>query len=208
MTIEEAKKLKVGDKVKIINRRGRFWNSEGKMDKWINKIMTIQEILVGGVFRMKEDPRWFFSNEDIAELVKKSSNRKTFAIAVRIKGGATTVYLPNGKQATVVCDKEDEYDEYTGIKMALAKAYSAEEKDLSKPAEKKPETFSGKAMCISNPNGAGLLGDGKFYEVGKIYSFKNGNDTVNDYSLEKGCVEDQLVMPFAAGNVIFCAVKE
>lgn len=36
--------LKVGDIVKIVNKRGNHWNPNGHMDKWKNKIVTIKSI--------------------------------------------------------------------------------------------------------------------------------------------------------------------
>lgn len=71
--------LKVGDKVKLKNRRGISWNSEGMMDKYIGKIITVSDIhqgYLGNGFTIKEDdgrgfPRWMFSQEDIEYVVKQ-----------------------------------------------------------------------------------------------------------------------------------------
>ena len=43
-------KLKVGDKVKLKNRRGKEWNRNGKMDKYIGKIVTVSNITLGNGF--------------------------------------------------------------------------------------------------------------------------------------------------------------
>lgn len=73
-------KLKVGDKVKLKNRRGIGWNVDGKMDKYIGKIVTVSgEGSVGYSFSIKEDDgrclsglgRWRFSLEDIEYVVKQ-----------------------------------------------------------------------------------------------------------------------------------------
>ncbi len=49
-------KYKVGDKVKIVNHRVVGMNSEGLMDKWCGKIMTIDKISEDGYsYFMKED---------------------------------------------------------------------------------------------------------------------------------------------------------
>lgn len=67
--------LKVGDKAKLKNRRGKNWNSEGEMDKYIGKIVTISGIQKGlfhDSFTIKEDDgQWFFWPEDIAYIVKQ-----------------------------------------------------------------------------------------------------------------------------------------
>lgn len=72
-------KLKVGDKVKLKNIRGRWWNSDGMMDKYIGKIVTVSGIhrdSIGNWFTIKEDdgrgfPRWEFKLEDIEYVVKQ-----------------------------------------------------------------------------------------------------------------------------------------
>lgn len=69
-------KLKVGDKVKLKNRRGKGWNSDGMMDKYIGKIVTVSNITLGNGFTIKEDdgrgfPRWVFRLEDIEYVVKQ-----------------------------------------------------------------------------------------------------------------------------------------
>ena len=70
-------KLKVGDKVKLKNRRGKIWNYEGKMDKYIGKIVTISNIMstIFGVrFEIEEDTKfskWNFDLDDIEYVVKQ-----------------------------------------------------------------------------------------------------------------------------------------
>ena len=69
-------KLKVGDKVKLKNRRGQEWNRNGKMDKYIGKLVTVSDIWYGNGFTIKEDdgrgfPRWVFCLEDIEYVVKQ-----------------------------------------------------------------------------------------------------------------------------------------
>ena len=72
-------KLKVGDKVKLKNRRGVSWNSDGMMDKYIGKIVTVSDIhqgYSGNGFTIKEDDgrgfsQWIFELEDIEYVVKQ-----------------------------------------------------------------------------------------------------------------------------------------
>lgn len=71
--------IKIGDKVKLKNRRGKGWNSDGMMDKYIGKIVTVSDIHQGFLengFTIKEDdgrgfPRWVFNSEDIEYVVKQ-----------------------------------------------------------------------------------------------------------------------------------------
>lgn len=60
MTQKEFNTLKPGDKVRIVKeKRGDNWNLDGKMDKWLGKVMTVrgeQKALGGEVYLlMKED---------------------------------------------------------------------------------------------------------------------------------------------------------
>ena len=69
-------KLKAGDKVKLKNRRGTGWNSDGKMDKYIGKIVTVSNITLGNHFIIKEDDgrefsQWLFHSKDIEYVVKQ-----------------------------------------------------------------------------------------------------------------------------------------
>lgn len=71
--------LKVGDKVKLKNRRGITWNCDGMMDKYIGKIVTVSETglgLYGNGFTILEDDgrgvfQWRFRLEDIEYVVKQ-----------------------------------------------------------------------------------------------------------------------------------------
>ena len=49
---------KIGDKVRIATKKliPEYWNEEGKMDKWMGKVMTIKEIFLSTpAYRMLED---------------------------------------------------------------------------------------------------------------------------------------------------------
>lgn len=70
-------KLKVGDKVKLKNRRGKSWNFDGMMDKYIGKIVTVSNTGLGWCnngFEIEEDTRllkWAFDLDDIEYVVKQ-----------------------------------------------------------------------------------------------------------------------------------------
>lgn len=70
MTQEEFAALKLGDKVRIVMEKvGVEWDWEGKMDKWMGKVMTVREVLDRCV-KMEEDKEehikgWFWYPEMI-----------------------------------------------------------------------------------------------------------------------------------------------
>lgn len=66
----EKGNLKVGDKILLKNKRGNFWNSEGKMDYYMGKVVTIDKMNDKN-FSIKEDDdrnwpgKWSFDYNDI-----------------------------------------------------------------------------------------------------------------------------------------------
>lgn len=89
-------KLKVGDKVKLKNRRGISWNREGKMDKYIGKIVTISDIrstIIVVRFEVEEDTRflkWTFDLDDIEYVVKQKhfkSLPSNYTGTIEVKNG-------------------------------------------------------------------------------------------------------------------------
>jgi hypothetical protein len=77
MSNEERKKVeyKVGDKVRIVTKRGDHWNPEGKMDHWMGTVMTIRATYGNGWYYMEEDHKefhgngWSWKEEDFAEKI-------------------------------------------------------------------------------------------------------------------------------------------
>lgn len=167
MTEKEFRKLQVGDKVRIVKKKtGGDWNLEGKMDKWLGKVMTVRDIHYESA-RMKEDYEegicgwgWSWTPNMIAEKIEDTTITEHI-----IKGNKTIVKLSNGKVGVAKCNPEDEFDVYEGLKTAIARAYGKEE-------EKKPEYFTGKVVCI------GTIGPA--LTEGKIYEFKNGYSKWDD----------------------------
>lgn len=59
-------KYKVGDRVRIVNKRTFFMNDEGEMDKYLGQVMTISKIVDSSNYKMKEDnEEWYWKNEMI-----------------------------------------------------------------------------------------------------------------------------------------------
>lgn len=74
-------KYNVGDQVRIINHRGKGWNSYGLMDKYKGKVLTIMDIeefpeIGNSLYTMEECPMFVFSDEDIVELVSSPADIK------------------------------------------------------------------------------------------------------------------------------------
>ena len=66
-------KYNVGDQVRIIDHRGACWNSRGEMDKYMSKVLTIEDEY-SGVYTMSECPNWRWTDDDIAELVSSPAD--------------------------------------------------------------------------------------------------------------------------------------
>jgi hypothetical protein len=66
--------LKAGDKVRIVSERTTRMNSQGEMDKWLGKVMTVRGRYDFGPLQMEEDKSeyggWVWSQEMIAELIE------------------------------------------------------------------------------------------------------------------------------------------
>lgn len=79
---------KVGDKVLLVNKRPDKWNDEGKMDKYLGKVVTISNIrlnYVGNIFfEITEnnpekdgwDKKWVFYPKDIVKKVSDTFFKK------------------------------------------------------------------------------------------------------------------------------------
>lgn len=75
---------RVGDKVKLVNKRPYYWNQQRKMDKYLGKVVTISEILTNTAFEIKEDNpeengagfKWTFFREDIVKKVSGTFFKK------------------------------------------------------------------------------------------------------------------------------------
>lgn len=66
-------KYKVGDRVRIIDKRNSLMNCLGEMDCWLGKVMTIEEVCdENHYYHMKEDERsWAWYEGMIAEKVEE-----------------------------------------------------------------------------------------------------------------------------------------
>lgn len=129
MDIEEFKKLKVGDKVKIVDEKtGKAWSPSGKMNRWLGKIMTIRDIAGSGIVRMREDVGeygcggWYWYPHMIDCKVDEPATIEMHII----RGNKTIVRLSNGKVGIARCNPQDSFDVYEGLRIATARAYGKE----------------------------------------------------------------------------------
>lgn len=128
MDRKEFEKLKVGDKVKIVDEKtGAGWNCFGKMDRWLGKTMTVRDIGPHGVVRMREDAAennggWYWHPRMIDRKVDEPATIEMHIV----RGNKTVVRLSNGKVGIARCNPQDSFDVYEGLRIAAARAYGNE----------------------------------------------------------------------------------
>ena len=137
-------KYKVGDKVRIVDRRTDNMNPFGEMDKWLGKVMTIECLFSSG-YRMKEDYGeycgcgWYWDDTMIAGLAEPE--QKPYTVELRFDGMITTATLKRGgrevKSAEARCSPEDTFDRGEGAKVAVNRLFAKKQK--SKKEEPKKE---------------------------------------------------------------------
>lgn len=177
-------KYKVGDKVRIVNKWGKgcCQNKEGRMDKWLGKVMTVRRA-DSSIYRMVEDRGdnemlgWYWPENCIAGLACEKK------IVITTDGAETLARLYDGnkviKTATAKCSPDDTFNFETGATIAFDRLFEKHEKE-------EPKYFNGKAVCVKPYHR---------FTVGKIYEFYNGqcfddddeirfiHDRIRDFSL-------------------------
>lgn len=121
--IVKQDKYEVGDKVKIIDKwiPGCAQNHEGRMDKYLGKVMTIRYITYDGAYKMVEDEKehcggWYWNNkciegkvvEEDVTAVKEEPKKPTFKVGDTIEMLEDFFSVPKGVRGTVV--KVSNYD--------------------------------------------------------------------------------------------------
>lgn len=169
--------LKPGDKVRIANKRGKFWNPAGRMDKYMGKVMTIDRIDGALVFfkEAKGDAgpsgfEWSFRVEDFVEVLTAFDHAEPEAADITVElhfcGRETTAMLVKGadivKTAVARCHPADEYDRGEGAKIAVNRLFAPEP----------PQYYNGKVVCIAT--------DYYWWTVGKVYNVVDGVITADD----------------------------
>lgn len=67
-------KYKIGDKILIVSYRTNDMNNDGRMDKYLNKIMTIKENKYGYYLMDKDEDAWWWSDDMIKGLAEESED--------------------------------------------------------------------------------------------------------------------------------------
>lgn len=169
--------LKPGDKVRIANKRGRYWNPEGQMDKYMGKVMTVDSFVRSGIL-LKEAKgdrgiagvEWAFCEEDFVEVLTAFDHAETEEADVTVElhfcGRETTAMLVKGadivKTAVARCHPADEYDRGEGAKIAVNRLFAPEP----------PQYYNGKVVCIATGY--------NWWTVGKVYNVVDGVITADD----------------------------
>lgn len=163
-------KLKVGDRVRIKNRRGYGWNSDGKMDKWMGKEVTIRKVYDANIVLIEEDvgergsaDGWAWRKEDFEPIDRNG------ALTIFQKGRETIGILKkNGEEirrAVAKCHKEDTYIFQTGCELVTERIFSPEP----------PKLFDMRVVCIHS--------ESSDFTQGKVYEVENGtiHGNVSEY---------------------------
>lgn len=167
-------KYKIGDKVRIVSKKtGVCWNSEGKMDKWLGKVMTIRDTLSDSLYSMKEDDGefygdgWCWHEEMIEGLAPELPGSK---VVITTDGKTTLARLYDGKKvikrAEAKCSPHDEFNFNVGAALAFSRLMGNEDK---KP---EPKGYNGKVVCIKTTY--------PWWTVGKVYEVKDGIITADN----------------------------
>ena len=117
-------KFKVGDKVrvKVYSERPYSWNSDGKMDKWMGKVVTIKRYRTfENDYVIEEDQLWFFEEDDFDSIVEP---RREF-IVIRRDGQKTIAELRHDKEViksgVARCNLNDEFNFQFGSMLAFSR---------------------------------------------------------------------------------------
>lgn len=134
-------KFKVGDKVrvKVYSVRPLSWNWNGRMDKWMGKIVTIKRYRSDeNDYIIEEDSEWYFEESDFDPIEQP---RREF-IVLRRDGAKTIAELRHDreviKSAVATCSEKDTFDFETGAKIAFDRLMGREA-DEAMPRCKMPE---------------------------------------------------------------------
>lgn len=128
-------KYKVGDKVRIVNRRTFCMNDDGGMDKWLGKTMTIKTVLPFGYFMVEDREEgffggWYWDDDMIAGLAEPQRN-DNLSVVISFSGNKTTARLMRGgtvvKTATARCNPKDEYSCAEGARIAVERLFAKKE---------------------------------------------------------------------------------
>lgn len=189
-------KYKVGDKVRIVNRRTISMNCDGEMDKWLGKTMTIRKVLYDSIYRMREDKSecngrgWMWHGEMISGLAEPEKPAdENLSVTIRFCGRMTVAELyKNGRVVKVEnarCNPKDTYSRSEGARIAVERLFEKKGKE-SKPKVGDKFKIVGKTYFHG------------FY-IGEIVTLVSVDSDASRYEDRKGMrqwVHDCDVMPY------------
>ena len=168
---------KVGDKVRIKNRRGANWNPEGEMDHWMGEVMTLRKKHYNGLWSMEEDKLeycggWYWEEDDFEPVEQLLSADEVWKwLGEHYHDGAYTKVF--GKEY----QWDDINDKFTFTEITEKVSSYVNE-------QKKPKGLNMDIVCIKSKSGH--FTDGKKYEVRDGYFI-----TDNGVKLGKGACNEQ-----------------
>ena len=149
-------KYKVGDKVRIVDKwkYGCCQNLEGKMDKWLGKVMTIRTCIYPSAWQMEEDKEenqgtgWYWTAQSIAGLAETENK-----IVITTDGSTTTARLYDGKKvvnfASAQCHEDDVFDFNTGATIAFDRLLGREPyREITAQPPRKPQYKIGERIRV------------------------------------------------------------
>lgn len=143
MNRQEFDKLKPGDKVRIVSKKnGAHWNSAGRMDKWLGKVMTVS-VLYYSHIKMVEDQDegifrtgWYWYPEMIkCKIIER--------IEIILDGNKTIARRDN-RVGIARCLPTDAYDPGIGAHIALERLLHGKDADVSRFLPKETKEASKK----------------------------------------------------------------
>ena len=150
---------KKGDKVRVKNfkQRPKHWASSGAMDYLMGKVTKVSRVYLDRIC-LDGEP-WELKNEDV-EPVKNEC-----IVIYRKHNQVIALDKVTGEKAIAKCSPEDEFDFYTGAKLAF-------ERLTGTPEIKYPRKLNAKICIVETYSPA--------FTEGKIYTINNGKITDNN----------------------------
>ena len=152
---------KKGDKVRVkrFKKRPGRWNSDGKMDYLMGKIVEVSmaDDMFVYVERQSGYGSWCLKIEDV-EPVKNEC-----IVIYRKDNQVIALDKTTGKKAIAKCSPEDEFDFYTGCEIAFKRLTKKEETNAN------IEPLNAKICVLDDRD--------KSFTKGKIYNIDNGKIT-------------------------------
>lgn len=138
-------RFKAGDKVRVkkFKERPSTWNSGGKMDHLMGKVVKIKHTVnsIYAVHDSKNDYDWFFREDDLepvnGTIVIYSKDREVIALD-----------KVTGNKAIARCNPADEYDFHIGAKLAFDRLMNVNKESISvEDMRKRLKSYCDSRLC-------------------------------------------------------------